>query len=430
MNEQGPVRMTTAERPPMCRRSRSLAGTVVLLSLALAGNAWALAQGDETTAQDGLPAPDLAVQYRYVDLDLPIHFTDAGPVPGAIAPADNTPAGNQITDAGARLGRVLFYDRRLSANDTVACASCHRQSVGFSDPRRLSVGFGGGETARNSMGLANARYYANGHMFWDERAATLEAQVLMPIQDATEMGMRLPLLKRKLRQAGFYQELFADAFGSRAITRRRIALALAQFVRSLVSYRSKYDIALTAGPGGTPDFDGVLSAQENLGRQLFGGGGGGGGRGFQCDQCHRTQAQILGAGPGTQPGGGAGPFAVNSGLDAFTIDEGAGDGAFKSPSLRNVEVTGPYMHDGRFDTLEQVIDFYDSGVQAHPDLSRFLRVGDDPGAPPARLGMSAEEKAALVAFLRTLTDGAFLGDPKFADPFPTAGWPATVRTTR
>ncbi len=127
-----------------------------------------------------------ATPYAYAT-PLPAHLN--GPL---TRDEDNTPAGNAITDEGATLGRVLFYDVRLSQNETVACASCHRQERGFSDPVRLSVGFQGGETSRNSMGLAFARYYANGRFFWDERAATLEAQTLLPIQDHVEMGMTLP----------------------------------------------------------------------------------------------------------------------------------------------------------------------------------------------------------------------------------------------
>ena len=160
---------------------------------------------------------------------------------------DNTPDSNPVTDAGATLGRVLFYDPRLSANDRVACASCHIQAFGFSDTARLSLGFAGGRTRRHSMGLANARLYRSGRFFWDERAASLEAQVVMPIEDATEMGMPLGALATKLAATPYYPPLFRAAFGTPEVTGDRVARALAQFVRALVSSESRF---VRAGPAG------------------------------------------------------------------------------------------------------------------------------------------------------------------------------------
>ena len=157
---------------------------------------------------------------------------------------DNTPASNPITDAGATLGRVLFYDRRMSVNDQVACASCHIQAFGFADTARLSRGFAGKLTRRHSMALANARFYANGRFFWDERARTLEAQVLMPVQDPVEMGMTLPALEAKLGGIEYYRPLFQSAFGTQQITSDRIAGALAQFVRAMVTSEARFDRSL------------------------------------------------------------------------------------------------------------------------------------------------------------------------------------------
>ena len=143
---------------------------------------------------------------------------------------DNTPADNPLTDAGAHLGRVLFYDRQLSKNRTIACASCHLQSRGFADPERLSRGFDGGRTRRNAMSLGNLRYtHIRGGkpgFFWDERAATLEDQVLMPIQDEIEMGMTLPALEKRLQKLPYYPPLFQAAFGSPKVTSRRVARAV------------------------------------------------------------------------------------------------------------------------------------------------------------------------------------------------------------
>jgi len=317
---------------------------------------------------------------------------------------DNMPTSNITTDAGATLGRVLFYDKRLSANQAIACASCHQQGHGFSDARRFSPGFNGGATTRNSMGLTQARYYPRGHFFWDERAATLEDQVLQPIQNAVEMGMTLPALVTRLGAEPFYTNLFSQAFGSPEITSDRVSRALAQFVRSIISTRSKYDRGI---PIGFSNF----TAEELLGRQIFFGQVGN----ATCAACHGTDNFV--------------PNNIfNNGLENPYVDKGVGaltglardEGIFKVPSLRNIELTAPYMHDGRFATLEEVVEFYNSGVVNHPNLSPPLRVPTPPGAPPGpprRLNLTAEQKAALVAFLKTLTDPGIATDPKFSDPF-------------
>ncbi len=333
--------------------------------------------------------------FNYANINLPAHFTINNPDFGNISRLDNTPNNNQISDAGATLGRVLFYDKRLSANDTTACASCHLQENGFSDPRQLSVGFDGGLTGRHSMSLANAAYYENGRFFWDERADTLEDQVLLPIQDSVEMGMDLDDLEVKLTATSFYGELFDDAFGSTDVTSERISLALAQFVRSMVSFESKFDEGFDNGGDFNPN--GVFTAEEELGRQLFFSNN----NGPNCDACHETAAMIL-----DQP--------RNNGLDANTnADQGTGGGRFKSPSLRNIAVTAPYMHDGRFGTLEEVVEHYNSGIQDHPQLANQLQQNGQ----PEQLNLSQAEMNALVAFMETLTDESFLTDPKFSDPF-------------
>lgn len=331
---------------------------------------------------------------------MPRHVTTPGAGAVSASSLDNTPAGNATTDAGATLGRVLFYDRRMSANDRVACASCHQQAFAFSDTARLSRGLSGGHTARHSMGLANARFYGNGRFFWDERAASLEAQVLEPIRDPVEMGLAIDDLLVKLSLTSYYPALFEAAFGSRDITQDRVARALAQFVRSLVSWNSPFDAAFAGN--GQPDFA-RLPADVQQGQALFTGRAG-------CARCHTTVLQI-------------GDQARNTGLDALITDPGAGNGRFKTPSLRNVAVRAPYMHDGRFASLEAVVDFYDRGVQANPQLDARLRVPPppnqppNPNAPPARLNLSAQERASLVAFLRSLTDSVFLRDARFSDPF-------------
>jgi len=368
---------------------------------------------------DGYPPEVLEVldlpwpPYEY-DPPLPAHFQTP-----AVLALDNTPPDNPITDAGATLGRVLFYDPALSANETISCASCHPQAHGFSDPAELSEGFEGGLTGRNSMGLVDARFYATGRFFWDERAETLEDQVLRPIQDPVEMGMTLEELVARLRARPYYPFLFEQAFGDPGIDAERISRALAQLVRSMTSYRTRYDEGIAMVDGNPlvdfPNF----SAQENLGKQVFFGVG-------NCAPCHLGQPGDP-LPPGTPPPNAAIFMLVapaNNGIDAALVqeDNGVGDqvgdtafnGFFKSPSLRNVELTAPYWHDGRMESLSHVIQHYDNGVLPHPNLDDRLR---QPDGTPQRLNMQTAEKQALQQFLATLTDWALVEDPRFADPF-------------
>jgi len=350
--------------------------------------------------------PDVA--FNYANVTLPAHFNTA-----AVRGMDNTPANNPTTDHGATLGRVLFHDRQLSANGTVACASCHAADSAFADPRQFSIGFEGGATGRNSMSLVNARFYRNGRFFWDERAATLEDQVLMPIQDATEMGLTLEQLVLRVNQQDMYAALFTSAFGDAEVTTQRISRALAQFVRAKVSYRSRFDDGLAATNNVIANFPNFDDA-ENQGKALFFGRA-------RCASCHLANPP---GGPGGAPPTNAAVFYVNVATSNGLPDDDLGVGAvtnnprdnnrFKSPSLRNTALTGPYMHDGRFSTLRQVVDHYDSGVQNTPNLDPRLR---GQNGQPMRLNLTAAEKNALIAFLNTLSDDDFFSDPKFSDPF-------------
>ena len=335
--------------------------------------------------------------FNYANIQLPGHFLN-----NALQQEDNTPNNNPITDSGATLGRVLFYDKKLSANNTISCASCHAQESGFSDSNVLSIGFEGGLTGRNSMGLSNAKFYNSGRFFWDERAATLEDQVLMPIQDAVEMGLTLDELVSKVAAEEYYAILFTRAFGDATVTSNRISMALAQFIRSMVSYESKFDagMAIVNNPNANfPNF----TASENLGKNLFFGNR------TRCSDCHDTNAMV-------------GDAPRNNGLDAILTDLGVGGvtgnngdrGEFKTGSLRNIELTAPYMHDGRFATLGEVIDHYDTGVQNSADLDNRLRVQ---GGQVRRLNLTPTERQALIDFLLTLTDTNFITDEKYSDPF-------------
>ena len=356
-----------------------------------------------------------AEQYRAVaaattlDLGHPADYTRTSWPPfytAQVLALSNTPAGNPITDRGATLGRVLFHDRHLSRNDTKSCASCHQQGQGFSDPAQFSLGFGGVErTTAHSMRLGNARFYAGQEMFWDRRAATLEAQATEPVRHAVEMGFDdehggIDSLLHKMRGLAYYPELFAWVFGDSAITEDRIRRALAQYVRSIVAADSKFDRAFAraynaSAPGGgiLADFAG-FTAQENLGKSLFlrpvvqGGAG--------CAGCHLPPTFALVANSGS------------NGLDAGEFR------TFKSPSLKDVAVTGPYMHDGRFTSLGQVVGHYVRGVQDGPALDDRLR---GPGGAPQHLDLEPSDENALVAFLFTLTDRSLPADPRFTDPF-------------
>ncbi|MCH9684888.1 MAG: cytochrome-c peroxidase [Deltaproteobacteria bacterium] len=382
--------------------------------------------GDETAGetQDDGPADGDHYPAEVSDaLDLPWPPFDYSPALPAhfqtptVDTFDNTPADNPLSDPGATLGRVLFYDVALSANETISCASCHAQADGFSDPVTLSEGFEGGLTGRNSMGLANARFYDSGHFFWDERAQTLEEQTLMPIQDPVEMGLTLAELVERVEAQPYYAVLFEDAFGDAQVDADRISAALAQFVRSIVSYRTDWDEGIAAAGNPMADFPNY-SAQQNLGKQVFFGPG-------RCAPCHLDNGGPQGP-PGMAPQNLAIfqiTVATNNGLDAGPNDDnGVGDalddpqrdGDFKSPSLRNVAQTAPYMHDGRFETLAEVVEHYDNGVQAHPNLDQRLR---GPGGQPLQLGLDQAQKLALVAFLETLTDDALAQDPRWSDPF-------------
>jgi cytochrome c peroxidase len=378
-------------------RMAALLAAVLLLAYAsgeMAANADQKAappsQAERASRARTLRLPD--VPFNYAQTDLPSHFTAP-----AAAKFDNTPAENPVTDAGATLGRALFYDTRFSANNTVSCGSCHVQKHGFADPRPASRGFHGGMTDRHAMNLVNLRYHPRKRFFWDERGGNLESMVLLPIENQLEMGQSLDRLVETLGKDARYPDLFRRAFGDTTITNERVGRALAQFLRALVSYRSRYDEGRVAVNASTDDFPN-FTVQENRGKALFI---------RNCGLCHLPDQDahfIM-----TEP--------VNTGLDddTRTTDGGVGDitlnprevGLFKSPSLRNVEVTGPYMHDGRLPTLEAVLDHYSSGGKNHPN--KDIRVQP--------LKLTSSEKAALVAFLKTLTDSKFLNDPRFADPF-------------
>ena len=340
-----------------------------------------------------------ASPFNYANQNLPAYMAGT-----ELSSFDNTPAHNPITNHGATLGRVLFYEKALSKSNTIACASCHKQEQGFSDNIALSEGWEGHKTKRHSMALVNAKYYRTGKFFWDERAATLEEQVLMPIQDSVEMGLTLTEMETRLNNLPYYKPLFYNAFGSDEITTEKAALALAQFVRSIVSYQTKYDegraqVSTLFEP--FPNF----TEGENKGKQLFNGF-----NDVMCVSCHGTEALVADEGR-------------NNGLDLSTTDLGIGGisgnpsevSEFKTPSLKNIMLTAPYMHDGRFATIEEVLEHYNSGIENHPTLDPELK--NLITGLPRPMNMTAKDKQALIAFLHTLTDSVLVKDQKFSNPF-------------
>lgn len=361
--------------------------------------------------QEILNLPD--TPYNYSELNLPAYFyvNDNGPIPSSVNGIDNNPAGNPVTDEGATLGRVLFYDKNLSLNRTTACGSCHRAEKAFADSSPFSHGLYGQPTRRNSMTMVNTRFYQRGKFFYDERASSLEEQVLMPILDHTEMDLTASQIVERVHEQSYYSGLFAAAFGSAEVTNERISMALSQFIRSMVSHNSKYDAGRAQVANMRDPFPN-FTEQENLGKEIFLKPVAEGGIG--CYSCHSTEAFVS---PNSGP--------ANNGLDAESpaTDLGAFEtypgnpamkGAYKIPTLRNIALTGPYMHDARFHTLMEVIEFYNSGIQDHASLSPLLK---DTNGLPRQMNLTEAEKLALLRFLQTLTDTTIMSDPKWIDPF-------------
>jgi cytochrome c peroxidase len=344
-------------------------------------------------AQDGVI--DFAALPNYANQPMPAYILN-----------DNTPDENPISDVGATLGRVLFYDKRLSRNNTVSCSSCHQQAHGFSDPSIASTGIAG-TTGRHAMRASNTRFGIERHYFWDERVTFLENQITDPIKNAIEMGFSgaggdpsFSDLIAKLSATQEYPVLFKLAFGSSTIDEAGIQAAVAQFLRSIQSFDSKYDAGrrFAADTKPFPNFSG----SENNGKQLFITPPGQGGAG--CSACHRP------------PEFDIDPNSLNNGVIA-AIGGGTDLMNTRSPSLRNLarangQSNGPFMHNGAFTSLAQVIDHYVT-IPDNPNLDPRLR------RPP--LNLTPQQRLDLEAFLLTLGGNALYTDPKWSDPFSAAG---------
>jgi len=324
---------------------------------------------------------------------------------------DNLPANQQMSDAVATLGRVLFYDKELSANRTISCASCHKQAFAFSDTAKQSLGLDGGRTGRHSMRLINARFADEVKFFWDERANNLAEQTTQPIQDHIEMGFSgsngqadIDSLIRRLSDLPRYQQLFTFVYGDTIVTEARIQEALSQFVRSIQSFDSRFDQGLAQANGNLNQNFSNFTAQENQGKQLFIAPPAAGGAG--CQGCHRAPEFDIDS------------ASANNGIIA-TADGTATDLTnTRAPSLRDIvnpqgDLNGPLMHNGNINTLQQLINHYNTVPQNPNNTNLDTRLQGAGG----QLNLSQAQKNALAAFLATLSGSNVYTDPKWSDPF-------------
>jgi len=318
-------------------------------------------------------------------------------------PPPQIAADNMLTEQGVKLGRMLFYEKKLSRDGSMSCGTCHRQKHAFADTNQFSIGVDGFPGGRQAMAVFNMAWNTN-EFFWDGRAHLLRDQSLLPIQDSLEMAETLPNAIAKLENEQMYKDQFMRAFGSEEITSEKMSLALEQFMNSIVSVESKYDKFLRG--------EATFTASENRGRKLF----------FQeyneffpdssgadCAHCH-------------SPKNFENDRYMNNGLetDASVTDFGrenvtnqASDrGKMKVTSLRNIELTAPYMHDGRFTTLQAVVNHYNVNIKKSSTLDPALDNTTNTG-----LRLTPQDRNDLIAFLKTLTDLEMMTEEEYSDPF-------------
>lgn len=326
----------------------------------------------------------------------PYTLVDPPSFPKMVIPADNP-----FTVDGIKLGRFLFYDPIMSKDSTIACASCHKIAGGFTDNEAFSKGVNGTLGTRSSMSLLNVGYYQKG-LFWDGRAKSLEDQALQPIENPIEMNENWANVEKKLQASPLYRELFRKAFGiqeKKEITKFLAAKAISQFERTLLSYNSPYDLQILAGnpvldddilDGYTMFFNGSPSLPD-----------------AQCGHCH--DGVLL-----TNNG------YFNNGLDSFPNledfpDAGLGgiskiptdNGKFRAPTLRNIRQTAPYMHDGRFKTVEEVMDHYTDHIKKMTNLDANLY----------KVKLTEKQKQQVLKFITTLEDTTYIHNPAYQNPF-------------
>lgn len=371
----------------------------------------------DTDYQDVATYPNVSETFgNSINLNI-LHNYANQPIPSYII--KNNVNGNPITDKGATLGRVLFYDKALSSSNTVACASCHIQANAFSDASVASNGVNG-TTGRHSMRLINTRFANETKFFWDERAINLETQTTMPIKDHGEMGFSgtngdqpFSGLTTKLGNIGYYKELFKFVYGSEEVTETKIQLALAQFIRSIQSFDSKYDTGRAQVSNDGQPFPN-FTPQENTGKNLFltppvfDATGNRTAGGLGCAGCHA--APEFDIDPNSRNNGIIGSFA--GGLDILNT---------RAPSLRDIAKpdgtpNGPMMHTGVITTLQAVIGHYGTinSAPGNTNLDPRLR----PNGFGQQLHLTAAEVNAMIAFLKTLSGNNVYVDAKWANPFP------------
>lgn len=339
------------------------------------------------------PAPIAGHQPTPFQLTIPPFF-----------PPMHIPADNPLTVEGVELGRYLFWEKKLSGDNTMSCGTCHIPEHGFSDPAQFSTGITGAVGKRQSMALVNLGWAYN--YFWDGRAPTLEQQIIEPVQNPLEMNEDWDHALEELRNDPIYPPMFRAAFGTEEITQERVTKAIASFLRTMISADSKFDRERRGEYQFTP--------LEQMGFNLFlmeGGINPNTGTPFggaDCFHCHGHAGMQM-----------SDYLMHNNGLDAhFHNDPGLAaitgnpldSGKFKTPTLRNIALTAPYMHDGRFQTLEEVIEHYNSGGVLSTTIDPFMEAAGN------GLYLSETDKLALIAFLHCLTDTSFLHNPAFSNP--------------
>lgn len=331
----------------------------------------------------------------------------------------NNSQGNAITNKGATLGRVLFYDKNLSSNNSISCASCHKQEFAFSDSNVASTGVNG-TTGRHSMRLINTKFASETKFFWNERALNLETQTTMPIKDHGEMGFsgengdeNFEALLTKLSAIGYYKELFKFVYGTEEITEAKIQNALAQFIRSIQSFDSKYDAGRALAANDGQPFTN-FTTQENQGKNLFlspptfNATGVRTSGGLGCAGCHRA------------PEFDIDPNTLNNGIIGTITGIGIDTGNTRAPSLRDLVRTdgttnGPMMHTGVITTLQAAIGHYGTINIAPGNNNLDPRL--TPGGVGQQLNLTATEVNAVIAFLRTLSGSDVYTNSKWSNPF-------------
>lgn len=313
------------------------------------------------------------------------------------------PEDNPMTREGIALGRRLFYDKILSKDSSISCASCHQQQKAFTDGRATSLGIGGHSLTRSAMSLVNLLW--TDRFFWDGRTHSLEEQALIPIQDSKEMGLSLEELVIRLKNSSVYPALFKKAFKTKKITPDLIAKALSQFERTLISANSRYDKVVSGEVKPTEREQRAINLfmthpvpEANI-------------RGANCGDCHGSHLTTLNT-------------FHNNGLDSIPLDQGLGKitqkpydmGKMRVPSLRNIALTAPYMHDGRFQTLEEVLEHYNEHIQMSETLDPLVMEATNEMGGESLL-LTQEEKEDLLLFMHMLTDSTFIHAKEFSNPF-------------